>query len=133
MSGRKSHTIPMYTIPWWPEQFAGATHEQENHTMFENVIAYLDQICEKNGEIEIKAINLKKGTYTLIIPVFNGEYACNQIAELKRLEFTYDGDCIDLYGELPRRLLSDNDIAHIRQKIWEATEDAGLADIQEGA
>lgn len=91
--------------------------------MFRNVISYLNSICIKDGDIEVDNINLKNCTFTLRIPVFNGELACKQIAVLEKKEFSYDGESIDLYGEFPRRLLSEEDLDIIRQKIWEYIEE----------
>lgn len=47
--------------------------------MFRNVISYLNSICIKDGNIEVDNITPENGTFTLRIPVFNGELACNRL------------------------------------------------------
>ena len=84
-----------------------------------DAVTYIDTICVKDGDISVKDINLKSGKFTLVIPVFNGEYNCKQIAELP-YEFSYDAeDITSLYGKLPRNLLTPEDISLIYQKLWE--------------
>ena len=84
-----------------------------------DVITYIDTFCVKDGNIDVKDINIKTGKFTLVIPVFNGELNCKQIAELP-YEFSYDTeDITTLYGKLPRNLLTQEDISLIYQKLWE--------------
>lgn len=83
------------------------------------IIRYIEQYCVKTGDIEVKDIK-EDGRYTLIIPVFNGEYGEEQTATLD-LEFTYDGEDVALYN-FPRRLLTDEDYNLVSEAICEVMQ-----------
>lgn len=81
-----------------------------------SIIQYLEQMCVKNGDIEIRDVN-KNGTYTLIIPVYHGamEFDPAQIATLQ-MEFSFDGEDIILHN-FPKKLLSEEDFSKVVETV----------------
>lgn len=80
------------------------------------IIRYIDQMCVKDGDVEVKNIRMD-GSYTLIVPVINGgvEFNEKQIATLD-MEFSFDGEDVTLYN-FPKQLLTSEDYIFICESI----------------
>lgn len=79
-------------------------------------IRYIDQMCVKDGDIQVKNIS-PNGTYTLIVPVTNGgeEFNAERIVTLY-MEFSYDEEDVILYHS-PKSLLTSEDYIRITETI----------------
>lgn len=86
----------------------------------QKIIDYLDQFCVKDGDIEVKAIDVRNGICSLVVPVFNGEneFTPHQIATLD-FEFDFDGEDVTIY-KFPKRLFSEEDRFFIEEEISDA-------------
>lgn len=85
----------------------------------QKIIRYIDQMCVKDGDIEVKNI-CKDGSYTLVVPVINGglEFNAKQIATLE-MESYFDGEEMVLLN-FPKNLLSSEDYIYITEILEEA-------------